>query len=188
MQRRAEAADSDRQPIGLLLGQCDECGKVIRRQVGIADQKAWHARDHSDRREIGHRIERQLGIERRIDCMTAEAHQKRVAVRERLGHRLGGEIAAGARPIFDHDRLPQGRLHRLRDRARHRVRGAAGRCADQELDRPRRIIVGLQRWRRRQQHAADADDMECATCGRLNRLTRHSVSRLRAIPACRSNR
>src|SRR6266436_6447316 len=38
----------------------------------MGHQQAWHRRNHGDRREIGHRIEWQLGIKRRVDGMAGE--------------------------------------------------------------------------------------------------------------------
>ena len=143
---------------GLALATAISSCNVLRGKVGIADQQARHGRDHADRREVSHRIERQLGIERRVDRVAGEADQQRVAVRCRLGDSVGGEIATGAGPVLDHHRLSQRSRQRLRDRPRHSVGGAARRCADQELDRLRWVIVSANGggWRQRrncnQQH------------------------------------
>ena len=77
--------------------------------------------------------------------MAGEAHQQRVAVGRRLGDRLGGDVAARARLVLDDHALLERRRHRHRDRTRDRVGGAARRRADQKLDRPRGVIIGVRR-------------------------------------------
>jgi len=42
---------------------------------GIADQQAWHGRDHRDWREVSDQIERQFRIERCVDRVAGEADQ-----------------------------------------------------------------------------------------------------------------
>ena len=53
--------------------------------------------------------------------------QQRVAVRRRAHDRFGGDIAAGARPVVDHDRLAQPLRQPLSDHAGNDVRRAARR-------------------------------------------------------------
>jgi hypothetical protein len=61
------------------------------------------------------------------DDAAVGAGQQRVAVRCRLGDRFRCEIAVGAGPVLDHDRLAERLRHRLRDETRHEVGRAARR-------------------------------------------------------------
>ena len=142
MERRADAADPDRQFVRLRVRQRDQLLEILCRQIGAPDQQARHPRDHGDRREIGDRIVRQRRIKRGVDRVAAEAHQQRVAIRRRFRDRRRGQVAAGAGAVLDQDGLFQRRCHRIGDRARHRIGRAAGRRADQNLDRPRRKVFG----------------------------------------------
>ncbi len=58
-----------------------------------------------------------------------------------LDHGLGGEIAAGAGPVLDHERLAEPVRQPLADKARQNVRRAAGAKADDDADRMRRITL-----------------------------------------------
>jgi hypothetical protein len=91
--------------------------------------------------KVRHRIERQLGIEGRVDRMAAEADQQGVAVGRRLGDRIRRKVATSAGTVLDQHGPPKGRRERRRDRPRHGVGGAAGRGSDHELDRSRWIVV-----------------------------------------------
>src|ERR1700746_1884034 len=54
---------------------------------------------------------------------------------------LGGEIAGGADPVLDHELLPEALGEPLSHQARGEVAAAAGRKADDEPHRPRRITL-----------------------------------------------
>jgi hypothetical protein len=56
---------------------------------------------------------------------------------------LAGEVAVGARPVLDHDRLAEARAQRLTQRAGNEVGRTARRERHQQADRPRGI--GLRR-------------------------------------------
>ena len=60
--------------------------------------------------------------------------QDRVAVGRGLGGLGGGERAAGAGDVLDHDRLAESPLQRVLEDARGGVVGAAGREGDQQGD------------------------------------------------------
>ena len=68
-----------------------------------------------------------------------------VAVGRRARDHLAGDIAAGAGAVLDHDRLAERLLEPLAEDARHHVARAAGREAEHERDRPRRIGLRLRR-------------------------------------------
>jgi hypothetical protein len=84
-------------------------------------------------------------------------------VRRRPRDRPRSAHSAGARHVLDHHRLAKRIRHLLRDGARGDVAEAAGTEADDDLDRPRRIVLGV---RRRQeadgdQAAAERHDASC---------------------------
>ena len=145
VKRRSQAAERDRQLAGLGFGEFKQGLEIVRGQSWIANQQAWHRCDHRDRREVGHRIEWQLGVQRGIDGVAGEAHQQRVAVGSGLRDCIGSQIAAGAGAVFHQHRLLERRGQQFCDGSRQRVRGAARRRADQHFDRPRRVFVGA--WR-----------------------------------------
>jgi len=70
------------------------------------------------------------------------ADQQRVAVGCRARDRFGGDIAAGARAILHHHRLPKRLRKRLGDRARHDVRLPSGREWNDQPDRARWVPFG----------------------------------------------
>jgi hypothetical protein len=64
-----------------------------------------------------------------------------VTIRCRARHRFRSEIAAGARPILDHEGLLQGRREPVGQRAGDEIDRAAGHAGDDEFDRAGRIGV-----------------------------------------------
>ena len=71
-----------------------------------------------------------------------QRRQQRVAVGLGGVDRLGADIAAGAAAVLDHERLAEPLLKPGREDSRHGVDAAAGRFADDDLDRPIGIIGG----------------------------------------------
>ncbi len=73
-------------------------------------------------RVVGH-----LAVQRLVDAVRAHgAHQQRVAVRRRLGHDVGADVAAGAGAVLHDELLAEGLGQFGRQRARQDVGGAAG--------------------------------------------------------------
>ena len=71
-----------------------------------------------------------------------------VAVGRAAGDRFGADVAVGAEPRLDDDRLAERRRDLLRDHAHHDVELAPGRKRHHDLDRmrgPRRLRVHGQR-------------------------------------------
>ena len=62
-----------------------------------------------------------------------------MAVRGRAHDRLGGDIAAGARPVLDNERLTEAFRQPLADQPCNDVDVVAGGEADDDVHRPRRI-------------------------------------------------
>ena len=70
------------------------------------------------------------------------AHHDGVAVGRALGGQFGRDIAPGAAPIVDHERLSELLAQRGLHRARDDVRRAAGGEGDEDANRARRILLG----------------------------------------------
>ena len=144
-----------------------------------------------DRREILERVEWQCFIQARIDDQRrVAAHQQRVAVGGRLGDAIGGDVAAGAGNVLDHEgRAPDFRKP-VGKNARRKVGSRAGREADQDFHRPVRIS-GLRRCRlRREQHKQGGEQVRSELHRSLSRpacpFARSLPSDLRAsvAPVC----
>ena len=97
------------------------------------------ADDARDRRDVADEIEIELVVERRVDRVRRTDQEERVAVRRRTHDRLGGDIAAGARPVLDDEWLAEPLRQPLTHQAREDVVRAAGGKADDDAHRPRRI-------------------------------------------------
>jgi len=59
----------------------------------------WLANNASDGGDVANEIEVEPVVERGIDGIRITDEEQRVAIRGRLGDSLGGDIAAGARPV-----------------------------------------------------------------------------------------
>src|SRR5205807_7121582 len=65
-----------------------------------------------------------------------------IAVRRRLGGRLGADDAACGRPVVDDERLPQRSFEMGRDEPRHHVVEAAGGEGNDQANRTAGVAVG----------------------------------------------
>ena len=100
--------------------------------VGIDHQDVGLRADQADRDEILLGVVVQLLVERGVGGEDAVvAHQQRVAVGRRARDLLGGDVAAGAGPVLDDERLVQDFVEPLADDARQHVARAAGREGDE---------------------------------------------------------
>jgi hypothetical protein len=87
------------------------------------------------------------------DQRRVAAHQQRSAVGGRLGDAIGGDVAAGAGHVFDHERRTPDFREPVGKNARRKVGRRAGCKTDQDFHRPVRI-AGLRRCRLgREQHS-----------------------------------
>ena len=94
--------------------------------------------------------------------------QKRVAVRRRSHDRLGADIAAGARPVLDDEWLPEPLRQPLTDQARDDVGRAAGRKADDDAHRPRRIGLRPRDARHGRQRGSARCQMQKLSAGKFH--------------------
>jgi len=67
---------------------------------------------------------------------TDRSEQDGGTVRLGIGNQLVGDVATGARAVLHHHRVAEVVAELLGDQPRCRVRGATGREADQQVDRP----------------------------------------------------
>jgi hypothetical protein len=66
--------------------------------IGIADEARY-------RRNVANEIEIELSVQRRVVRVRRAGHEERIAVGRRAHDHLGSDVGAGARPVFDNDRL-----------------------------------------------------------------------------------
>src|SRR5262245_42692298 len=98
-----------------------------------------HAHNARNRRNVAHEIEIELVVKCRCDRAGRARQQDRVAVGGRAYDRLGTDIAAGTRPILDHERLAEPLRKPLPHQAREDVIRTAGSKADDDAHRSRWI-------------------------------------------------
>ena len=96
-------------------------GTVLAGNDGLHHHDVWHAADARDRRDVADEIEIELVVERRVDRVVASDQKERIAVRRRAHDRLGGDIAAGARPVLDDELLAEPLRQPLTHQARDDV-------------------------------------------------------------------
>src|SRR5262245_26265527 len=89
--------------IGFRIG--NELGQGLGWNRRVHDHDGWKSDDRSDRRDVANEIETEFLVERRVDGVRRASHEQRVAVRRRLHHRLGANVAAGAGPVLDDELL-----------------------------------------------------------------------------------
>src|SRR3954454_2153892 len=92
-----------------------------------------------DRRDVTEEIETEFLVQRRIDGVWRTNQEQRVAVGRRVHDRLGGDVAAGAQPVFDDEWLAEPLRQPLTDQPRQDVVRAPGGEADDDAHRLRRI-------------------------------------------------
>jgi len=100
-----------------------------------------HGDELDDRREVLHRVVRDLAIEVRIDDVGNRGEEQRVTVRAGPGRYLGRDQPAGAAAVIHHHRLPERLGKPLRGDPSQDVRCAPGREADDQADRALRILL-----------------------------------------------
>ncbi|MCY1531335.1 hypothetical protein D9M68_665570 [compost metagenome] len=138
---------------GVLLRVIDQVGQlfdlVLLGELDVHHQHVGHRGHDRDRREVLHRVVRQVGEQPGVDRVGRDcAHHQRIAVGRRLRHEVGPDIAARARAVFHDDGLAQGTAHLLGQHAGHGVQRAAGRVRHDEAQRLGREISGLRQGRR----------------------------------------
>jgi hypothetical protein len=137
MRRGADPAGRVGDRRGTDLGGRDHIGDRAERRIAGREHEQRHARDLRHRREVRERVVVEVH-QRRCHRVGEHAEQQGVAVRLGMHHGARREAGAGARPVLDHHLLADERRHPLRQDARDRVDGAAGREPDHDAQRPLR--------------------------------------------------
>jgi hypothetical protein len=125
--------------------------------------------DLGDRGEL-FQIVRQVREQRRVDRRIADRHEReRVAVGRRFRDRRHRNVAGGADAVLDDHALIPALRQPVGNDARESVRRAAGREADDDVDRPCGIIrvVGGARCRCGCERHERACQKSCENCHRL---------------------
>ena len=136
MRRRSAAAGRVIKLAGACPGQRDQLANIARRHARVGDQYVGQKGHQGHRDEIPLRIERQTGIQARVDGMRGAGHEQRVAVGHGFRNDIGSQGAAGTRPIVDDHRLAHALGEFLADDARERIGRGPGRKRHHEADRP----------------------------------------------------
>jgi len=125
MHRRSDARRSNIDLAGISLGIGDKFRKRAGGDRRVSQKHHREADQSGDRRDVADEIEIELFVERRVDRVSRHHVEKRVAVRQSGHDRFGRDIAAGAGPLLDEERLAQARRKPLPDQPRHKVGRAA---------------------------------------------------------------
>ncbi|XQU69884.1 hypothetical protein OJJOAM_002615 [Cupriavidus sp. H18C1] len=141
----AEAAGARRRVrilarVGLQRGQ--EFLVVLGREVRVDRDHVGDVGQVRDGLEVLDRVVRQLRIAGGVDRHRRHRRDAdRVAVRRRLGDRVGADRAAATGAVLDHHRLAQDLAHLIGRAAADDVRGAARGKRNDQLDRLGRIVA-----------------------------------------------
>ena len=162
-----------------------EVGQAERR---LDDEHLRRGREQRNRREVALGVVAKPLVEVLVDRHRAVSrYEQRVAVRRRLRHRVGADIAAGAAAVLDDERLTESLLQPLRKRAADDVRGRARRVRNDDPHGLRRDTACDRRARR-----TTEQDAEAATSRiRSSRFRRRAAARRagaarRASPSSRA--
>jgi hypothetical protein len=139
MLRAADTAGPHIDLAGIGLGVRNQVGNRLRRQRRVYHQHAHSTDDAGNRRDIADEIETKIVVKRGVPGVIRTNHQERIAIGRRPHHRLGGETAARARPVLDHELLAEPFRQQLARQPANYVSRAAGRPADDQPHWPRRI-------------------------------------------------
>ena len=142
--RAGAGADARRRRlIGIGFQPGDQLLGVLRRQRFLADDHQRRHRQPRDRLQIVHDVPRHRIERRRADVARPVADAERVAVGRRIHHAADADGGAGAGHGLDQNRLAERVFHMVADDPRDRVGRPARRERHDEVDRLRRIGLGL---------------------------------------------
>jgi hypothetical protein len=152
----------------------------------VNDEDAYSARKARDRSDVAIEIEFEILIERRVPGVGRSGEQQRVAVRRRSHDRFRREIAAGAGPVLDDERLTEALREPLADQARIGVVDAARRKPGNDAHRPVRESLGPRDARGGRKRGSARGDVEKSTAGRFHgsplALTRETPAEAAILP------
>ena len=107
----------------------------VRLDVRMHVQEVGRECGHRNRLQIVQRVVARVGEHARIDAVGNTVDQDRVAICRGVHDRGGGDVSACARPVLDHDGLPQGCGKLLPDQAGNDIGRTAGGKRHDEPDR-----------------------------------------------------
>ncbi len=136
---RAHARRGVDELAGTRFRERDQVFRRFHRKRRMHDEEVRLADALGDRREIAQRIVGQRLVDRRRDRERGQREQQHVAVGRRSRDDLRADHGASAGTRIDDDRLAEALRKRLREHARERVAGAAGRSRDDDAYGTRRV-------------------------------------------------
>ena len=169
MLRRADAGMGIGELAWLRPGERHQLRHALDREFGWDGEHVGRDEHLRDRRKILDRIERQFVIQARIDDQRrVAAHQQRGAIGGCLGDALGGDVAAGAGNVLDHERRAPDFRKPVGQNPRGKIGRGARRKPDQDFYRPVRIRRLRQRAGRQRKRKAqrEADAVQSAPSSR----------------------
>ncbi len=143
MRPRADAGRRERDAVLLLARQLDEVRQRAGGRGRVDDQEDRPDHARADRLEVLGDVVALLQPGRGIDCERRGGPQQRVAVRRGMRDQFVGDAGAGARPVLDDELLPVLVAQRVGQHAGRGVVGPAGAIGRDQLDRARRVVVGV---------------------------------------------
>ena len=165
MRRGADAGRGIIELAGIGFAVGDEVGVGFEAKLRRNDQDLRRRTDTRDRHQILEDVVGQRLLQRRIDDDRRIHQHDVVAVGVGMSDEVDADNAARARAIIGDDRLAEILAHLLRELAAGEIDDAARSIGDDQVDRPRRKIVGTcrraesmrqQTKRQRTKHAAFA--------------------------------
>ncbi len=137
---------------GLLRASSTNSASVLAGIEGLTTRHALIPDREADAFEILHRVPAGVLVQRRVDQRRGSRHQPGVAVGIAARDRRGADVAVGAGPRFDDDRLLPVAADLFGHGAGDDVDDAAGGVGHDDVDRPVRIIALRLRAARAEQH------------------------------------
>src|SRR5215468_5741551 len=129
-------------------------------------------------------IEAEIVVQRRVPSVRCRNLKECITVGRSAHDRLGREIAAAARSIFDNERLPEVLRKPLADQSRADIERPAGGIANQKVDRSRGVRCGSPGSNRRKHNSAGCQMQKDTTANLHHQHFRQSAIQFsqKAVP------
>jgi len=160
------------------LGVGDELRNCCGRNRWVHHHDVGRDNNAGDRRDVTDEMEIQFVVERRVDRLCRNDHEQRVAVSGRAHDGLGGNVGPRAGTVLDDEWLADPLRQPLTRESCDDVGCAAGRKANDDPHRPRRIGLRRSDARRGRQRGSGCGQMQKLAAGKfmLNLPSRHSIT------------
>lgn len=163
MSHRSATRRSKRELAGAGLGRGNEIRERLVGRIGTHHEHDRLRRNDRHRDKVFRRVVGHLCVQRRVDRQVGRLpHAEGVAIRLALGYRVHADVAASARPVFDHKSPSGAGLELVRDETRDEVRATGRRERHDQLD-ALAGISGLREAAQRRCQAGDECEKERAT-------------------------